>query len=88
MKPKIEAKFVKWNWKEHQVIPEGREHRGFELLTPPKRDRPENLFKTILGKFCSYSNINNVQLSPASKFGSQIRRCLAKRIYQTQNEMC
>ena len=72
MKPKIEAKFVKWNWNEHQVIPEGREHRGFELLPPPKRDRPENLFKTILGQFCSYSNINNVQLSPRASLAAKL----------------
>ena len=69
MLPKIEAKFLKWNWNEHQDVqakfgdwrdvvfdvPEGRKDRG--LLTPPKRDRPENLFKTILGQFCSYSKV-------------------------------
>ena len=77
MLPKIEEKFQNWNWSEHQDyqpqvgddVPDG--HKGmeyFKLWAPPKRDKPENLFKTILGEFGFYNKVNNSSWACLSAF--------------------
>ena len=63
MFPGIEEKFSNWKWSEHRNFVEMDENLPPKIRArvekPPKREKPEDLFQTILGQFCSFSKRNH-----------------------------